>query len=60
MIDLSVNIWVFLLKRLSPIISNLNDLFVPQSLVSQVVISLVGLLLRVQYYVTRELASFAQ
>lgn len=58
-IDLSVNIWAFLLKRLSPIISNLNDLFVPQSLVSQVVISLVGLLLRVQYYVTREVASFA-
>lgn len=59
MIDLSVNLWARLLKRLSPILSNLNDLFVTQSLVSQVVISLVGLLLRVQYYVTRELASFA-
>lgn len=60
-IDLSVNLRACLLKRLSPIIliSNLNDLFVPQSQVSQVVISLVGLLLRVQYYITRELASFA-
>lgn len=57
--DLSVNLWACSLKRSSPILSNLNDLFVPQSLVSQVVISLVDLLLRVQYYVTREVASFA-